>query len=81
MIAIMGPSVMAVVAATPVIMSRNPAAIAMAVMSWNPDPVIPLVPVAAPMIIGPVADTDGEFESARLLNKRRADCHHSCQEN
>jgi hypothetical protein len=81
MLAIMGPSVMAVVAATPVIMSRNPAAITMAVMPGNPDPVIPLVPVAGPMIIRPVADTDGEFESASLLNKRRTDRHNSCQEN
>jgi hypothetical protein len=80
MMAIMCPGVIAVVAAAPVIMSRNPAAPAMAVMSWNPDPVISLVPVTATMVIGPVADTDGEFESTSLLNKRRTDRRHSCQE-
>ena len=81
MMAIMCPSVMAVVATSLGIMSGNPAAPAMAVVARHPNPIIPLMPVTAAMIVRSVADTDGEINSASFRNKRRTEgCDH-CQEN
>ena len=81
MMAIMCPSVVAVVAAALGIVSGNPAAPAMAVVARHPNPVVPLVPVTAAMIVRTVPDSHGEFKSASFLNKRRTEgCDH-CQDN
>ena len=67
--------------AAPGVVPRNPAIPAMAVVPWDPDPVVPLVPVAPAMIIRPIPDTDREIERFRLRHQRRGYRHDGCQKN
>jgi hypothetical protein len=53
------------------VVSRNPTMPAVAVVPWNPNPVVPFIPVAPAMIIRPIADRDFEADCFRLLRHRR----------
>ncbi len=70
-----------VVTAPARIVPRHPAVPAMAVVPWDPDPVVPLVPVAAAMIIRPIPDTDREIDRLRLRDHRRRYRHDRCEKN
>jgi hypothetical protein len=71
MVAVINSSMVRVVTAAANIVPRDPAMPAVAVVPWDPDPVIPLVPVAPAMIIRPITDRDFEADCLRLLHHRR----------
>lgn len=63
------------------IMTWHPAVPTMAVVTWNPGPVVPLMPVTAAMIIWPVPDTDREIDRFRLRHHRRGKSCDRCEKN
>src|SRR5882724_7272692 len=81
MVAVMGPSVGAIVSAALGIMPRDPTAPAMAIVTGHPDPVISFVPVTPTMIIRPIAHRDFEAYRLRLLHHRSGNCRNGCQKN